>query len=519
MTAEHRDFDPLRPYVTNLDQDVYCIRGLPPEVAAVLFAYVSRSPNSFRDNLRALIEAGDLQGLTGRVESAGDEASFAGAKRRAERFHKKWVVGYGHASVAEHATLRFALESVSIIASKVLEDNRLGSYTEKSTRYQRFSPDDFIVPPDLAGSSAGRLLEETCRMLLARYDAFQGPLERHVASLWPRVPSVSEGAWRRAVAARVFDVSRYLMPAATRTALGVTMNARVATHAINKLLSHPLAECRALGASMLAEGRKICPTLLRHAGPKAFLSHSAGACAEFGVSLPPAGAGARENSVKLTAFDADGPERVIKALLFELGGPDAATLDDYVRNLDGATRVRIIEAALAKRDSHDWPPRAFEMARYVMEVTIDYGAFRDIQRHRMATQLSPPLDVSLGYETPPELRGAGLEEEYHDTMRQAATAWGKLAEVSPLVAQYVVPLAYRKRVLFDWNLREIEHFVKLRSGREGHRSYRHIAWEVADRVAEVHPELGRILTVDRQEYSLERLLAEERAARRRAAAE
>lgn len=516
MPAPSEDFfAAVAPYVTNLDRDVYCVHGLPPEVTAVLFAYVSRSPLSFRENLARLLVGGQLEGIqpasVGTAEPASDE-EFERAARRARAFHSKWVVGYGHASVAEHADLKFAIDALSILACKELEDNRLAGYTEKSTRYQVFDTDAFVRPPEFDSGSARALVDGLAQRLFRLYDELQTPLESWVAERYPQAEDVSTGAWKRAVNAKVCDIIRYILPAGTRTAVGVSMNARAASHAISKLLSSPLGECRALGEQMLAEGRKLCPTLLRYAGENTYLRDTPARLRELAERLVAASGDATEDGpVRLLHHDRDGEARVLAALLYGGTRCDAAALEARVGALSDADKDDIVAASLEGRGTHDWPPRALEATAYTMEITCDYGAFRDIQRHRMATQLHPLLDISLGYETPPELEEAGVEGAFHAAMEAAETAWRELAEVSPQAAQYVVPLAYRRRTYFTWNLREIEHFVRLRSSRQGHRSYRDVAIAVADAVAAVHPRLAGFLTVDRAEYDLERLAAEERA--------
>lgn len=508
----------LAPYVTNLDDDVYCIRNLPPEVTAVLFAYVSRSPLTFRENLATLLAGGDLAGMAdprAPVEPS-EEPAFEHAARRARRFHEKWVVGYGHASVAEHADLKFALDAVSILACKALEDNRLAAYTEKSTRYQVFESSALVRPAELAGTPAGARLEAAWTRLLATYVTLQDPVRRHLERTVPRPPEASDAAWARALHAEVCDVVRYLLPAGTRTAVGVSMNARTAAHAITKLLSHPLAECRALGARMLVEGRTICPTLLRHAARSEYRAAAPVALRALAASLfappPTAPVGPR---VRLVAFDPDGEERVLAAALYDVADRDHATVTERVLALAPAEREAVLAACTGGRAPYEAPARALEATSYTMEICCDYGAFRDIQRHRMATQLHPRLDVSLGYETPPELEEAGLAAPFHEAMATAAEAFAAIAGEHPDAAQYVVPLAFRRRTLFTWNLREIEHFVRLRSGRAGHRSYRTVAMDVADAVASVHPRLARLLTVDRSGRDLARLAAEEKAEARR----
>ena len=99
----------------------------------------------------------------------------------------------------------------------------------------------------------------------------------------------------------------------------------------------------------------------------------------------------------------------------------------------------------------------------------------------------------------------GLGDAFQTCMQRAADAYNHLAEEYPLEAQYVLPLAYRMRVLFTWNLRELCHFIQLRSAKQGHFSYRRIAQQVYAEIERVHPALARYIRVDQADYQLGRL--------------
>src|SRR3954471_22977610 len=139
----------VAPYVSSLTDDVFALSGLPEEVIAVLFAYYSRSRDDLRTNLARLLADQEL-GVGG--DAARPALALATEKARA--FHEKWVVGYGHASVAEHAVVHLAIENVSIVVSKHIEDLRLASYTEKSTRYVLWDEDSFHRLPELGDKAA-----------------------------------------------------------------------------------------------------------------------------------------------------------------------------------------------------------------------------------------------------------------------------------------------------------------------------------------------------------------------------
>lgn len=492
-------------FVTNLDSNIYCIQSLPPEVTAVLFAYVSRSPASFRENLLKLLKSKDLE--VADLPPVG--GGFDKAEEKARKFHEKWVVGYGHASVAEHADIKYAIEDVSILASKVIEDNRLAAYTEKSSRYQVFSVDRFYVPEALQGDEEYHgFLRKLNQAYLDMTEVAQAKLKER----YPQEEGVSKRVYENTLRAKALDVTRYLLPAASFTAIGMSANARVAAHAINKLLSHPLPEMHAIGEQMLAEGKKVCPALLKYVGPQEHLRRSLGGFARelreqlaIGQSLP-----ADTTPLRLECLTPEPEATLVASLAYEATGtPFAAALKKAI-TLSPAERREVIDQAVAGMGDFDWPSRAFERVVFRTEMVVDYGAYRDIQRHRMATQHAQPLGVGLGYDTPADLEWMGLADEYTGLMDEAATVYAGIAEQHPEAAAYVVPFAYRIRVLFDWNLREVAHFVKLRSGREGHISYRIAAQRVWQAMESQYPAFADLLRVDRNEYDLERLESEQR---------
>ena len=192
----------IAPYVTNLDRPVFALRNLPEEVVAVLFAYYSRSSESLRDNLARLVSEGDLDLLGAPPES---DERLAAARERARTFHEKWVVGYGHASVAEHAVVHLAIEDVSIVAAKAIEDNRLASYTEKSTRYVPFSAETFVREPSICAGDCAALYEDTCRHLLGVYARLLPRLEAQIQHQFPLPAEWNERRWQSVCRARACD--------------------------------------------------------------------------------------------------------------------------------------------------------------------------------------------------------------------------------------------------------------------------------------------------------------------------
>ena len=527
-------------FFTNSDRSVYALKNLPEEVVAYLFARYSRSRLSLREDLRNMIEAEDMGALIGTGAPDDPGAAFTQIQDRARAFAERYVLGYGHASVAEHGCVHLALEDVSIIASKLIEDARLASFTEKSTRYVAFDPSKVYYPS--AVMSDPRLADDYRQTIHALLDAYVGWNEDFVAQIKARTPrgeKQTERAYEAASRATTFDLLRYLLPAATHTNVGLTLNARTLEHLITKLLSQPLEEGRELGRRIKEEAQHIVPTLLKYADHNAYRAETGAAIEELAREVlceaPPApnsggaGLGAGEEGaasgaptrpsppappelgaggaspVTLLFSDPDADERLVAAVLYGASSLSMDALLARVKAMDPAAKERVVDEYLKRRGPHDAPGRALERLTCTVEMTLDYGAYRDIQRHRMATQTTQALTPALGYEMPPEIETFGYRGKYEELMARAARTHARLSDAGLThEAAYALPLATRIRVLFTWNLREVTHFVELRSARQGHPSYRKIAQEVYYAVAAAHPLIARYMRPNLKTYALTR---------------
>ena len=495
----------LAPYVTNLERPVFALRHLPEEVVAVLFAYYSRSRESLRRNLLHLITAGDLDLLGPPAAPSTTVPAVAQAQEKARQFHEKWVVGDGHASVAEHAVAHLAIEDVSIVASKIIEDMRLASYTEKSTRYVPFDAMRYHPLPALQHTAAGTVYHHTVQALFTTYTTLLPQVIAAVQHDWPRLPQQSERGYDAACRAKALDLLRYFLPASTLTNLGLTINGRALEHLLTKMLSHPLSEVQHLGAMMKEEARQIIPTLLKYAEPNPYLVETDDAIHTLAKDLLEPEAPQTQDAVRLVQAPADAEETLVAAILYSYSHHPWPQLRARVRQLSDDCKARVIDEYLCRRGPHDQPLRALEHLTYTFEILVDFGAYRDIQRHRMTTQTRQLPSPHHGYSRPEEFARYGMQEAFDICMAQAATAYDRIAQVEPHLAPYVLPLAYRCRLLITWNLREIHHFVQLRSAKQGHASYRRIAQDVYRTIARQHPLLARYICVDLTDYALARL--------------
>ena len=458
------------------EREIYLLspRALSPETIAVAFAKTSRSPESFRDIAAEL----------------SDESSA--------KFHEKWVVGYGHASVAEHAVLHIAFENVSRIAIESIEGNRLASYTEKSTRYQRWGLDDFTIPPELIGHPLHNEYVDTIRLLFKTYAESLTPMQSLIFERFPRRENEKDEAWDRRVRSKYVDVSRFILPAAALANVGMTANARVIENTVRKMLSHELAEVREIGERMKEVSKAETPTLVKYADAVPYLVETIKDIESRGGVFPP-NAGrqdatpAKNDWCTLIDYDKDGENKVLAAALYRFGEMAFSDALSHVNSLDEEEKTKLAEALLGKLGRYDVPLRELEYSTYTFDLVMDQGAYAEFKRHRMMTQTPQRLTTRLGYATPLLMTEAGFGSQYEAAMEAASAMYEKLYEFNPAVAQYVVPNGYNRRVLAEFNLREAFAFCQLRSAANAHFSIRRVAQKMYEDMARVHPLLTKYM--------------------------
>ncbi len=501
-TLSPADTQRIAPYVSNLDRNVFALAGLPEEVIAVLFAYYSRSSEDLRSNLAKLLQEDEHEG-------GAPASNFRFASDKAKAFHEKWVVGYGHASVAEHAVVHLAIENVSILATKAIEDMRLGSYTEKSTRYVAFNDASFEPLPSLPEPLRARY-DEACRSLFRAYTALIPRVEEKIRAALPRGENQGERAYDSSIRAKTFDLLRGLLPASTRTNLGVTTNARSLELLLSKLLASPLPEVVTLAEAMHREALAVAPTLVKYVTKNAYRVAMRETVAPLtALALPPAGhvTTAPRSGVDLLEYDGNGLERVLTALAMEASEMTMSCeqLAGAVAGVSHDEKLELFRASLTERGPFDAVPRAFEAAHVSFELVLDYGAWRDMQRHRLVSPFVQRLGCDLGYVVPQELVDFGLADEFSAAIEAVIPVWRAIVDECPWQAQYVVPLACRMRTAWYMNLREWYHVVELRSSKAGHASYRYIAQEMYRTLVIAWPWLDGTARVDQKTYPFGRV--------------
>jgi thymidylate synthase ThyX len=458
-----------------LKRQVYLLspKEFSPETIAVTFAKTSRSPESFRKIASEL----------------NDETSA--------KFHERWVVGYGHASVAEHAVLHIAIENVSRLAVECIESNRLASYTEKSTRYQRWSTDCFYVPSELDDHPMREMFIRTCKSLFETYTQSLETVRTIIEGQNPRRVNETNESYARRIRSQYVDSCRFLLPAASLANLGVTANARVLEHAISKLLSHPLEEVRQIGEEVKGTALAEIPTLVKYAASLPYLTDPSAAIIEWthandrkiNINQPKE----ISNWCKLIDYDPEGETKILSALLFRFGEMSYVSAFEKTHSFSQSERAEMARSLLGNMGEHDKPLRELEHTTYTFDLLLDQGGYAEFKRHRMMTQTPQALTTRLGYVLPRQIVKAGFEVQYRSAMEAAAVSYEELADWNPHVASYIVPNGFNRRVLFTMNLREAFAFCQLRSAANAHFSMRRVAQRVAEEIRRVHPLLAKYM--------------------------
>ena len=450
------------------EREIYLLspRSLSPETIAVAFAKTSRSPESFRAIAAQL----------------SDEKSA--------QFHEKWVVGYGHASVAEHAVLHIAFENVSRLAIESIEGNRLASYTEKSTRYQRWGLDDFTIPPELERHPLCGEYVDTIRFLFKTYADSLDPVRNLIFERFPRRENEKEEAWDRRIRSKYVDVCRFLLPAASLANVGMTANARVLENMIRKMLSHELAEVRQIGQKVKEVALGETPTLVKYAEAVPYLVET---IKELDNRKWEIGNDNSGDWCCLIDYDQDGEKKVLASALYRFGEMSYADALGFVASLDEEKKAALANSLLDRLGKYDIPLRELEYCTYTFDLVMDQGAYAEFKRHRMMTQTPQKLTTRLGYTTPRLITEAGFRSQYEAAMKSAAKMYEKLHDLNPNIAQYVVPNGFNRRILAQFNLREAYAFCQLRSAANAHFSIRRVAQRLYEEMLRVHPLLTKYM--------------------------
>ena len=528
LTSATDEFTPderqaLTPYFTNLEGPVFALTNLPEVVKGALFARYSRSAKSVRRLF--------LDEFLGSLPVRVTPESSVGVER-ASKLYERVLSEYGDDSVAQLGGAHIACEGVSNVLTKVLERGRLMAYLEQSTRYVPYTARPagrwkYDVPSEL---EAGSLRDRYVRCLDVAFDTYARwlePMQAYYRTRYPKTPGDTDAVYRTAIRAKALDTLRGLLPAATRSNVGIYGSGQAFEALLLKMRSHPLAEARDCADRMLVELRTVIPAFLarvdrpdRGGRWSKYLAERKADTDTVAKQLLGRVEAEGRPDVVLTDYDPDGEIKVAAAALYASSQLPEDQLLALARRMTAEERATVLHAYVGDRSNRRHRPgRAFERTAYSFDILADYGAFRDLQRHRLLTIEWQELTPYHGYTEPVAIEEAGAQDDWRRVMEDCADLYEALrSNVSSLVAQYAVPMAHRVRFYMHMNAREAMHIIELRSAPQGHPAYRRICQTLHRLIAEQagHRAIADAMTfVDHSEVDLERLQAERATEQRR----
>ncbi|KRO42668.1 MAG: FAD-dependent thymidylate synthase [Ilumatobacteraceae bacterium] len=514
----------LRRYFTNLDLPVFALVNLPETVKGALFARYSRTAKS----LRRLF----LDEFVSDLDLTGDESVDATVGvSRAEELYERIFVEYGDDSVAQLGGVHLACEQASNLLTKILEWGRLMAYLEQSTRYVAYDARlagryRYYRDPAVLGSPFGTRYVGDMDRMFDTYSELVEMVTTHVRATVPRGDKDSDFIYRQATRAKALDAVRGILPAASLSNVGIYGTGQGYEALLLRMRANPLPEAQAYADMMLTELRKVIPTFLRRVDmPERgvawsnYLADNANNTAElvdeyFGIIEPQ-----DAPEVTLVDFDPDGEDKLLAAICYSSSDLPETQLLERVRKLSQDQRVALIRAYVGERSNRRHKPgRAFERLSYRFDVLGDYGAFRDMQRHRLLTIEWQRLTPHLGYARPELIDEAGGTAIFDDAMERSQALYDLLRPEFPEQAAYGVAMAHRMRYMMHFNAREAMHMLELRSAPQGHPAYRRVALEMHRLIATQaghHAVAGAMSHMTTEAPLLERLESERRSEQRR----
>jgi thymidylate synthase ThyX len=459
-----------------LTKRVITVAPMPPEKSAYALARYSRSADSIRQSIDWV------------------------RSHNTQSFLESYYFQYGHQSIADLGHTVLCFEGVSELAASEIEDETLWDGQAKSSRYQDFSKSGFITPPEFGPEDAARY-QAAARNLLAAYASIHTRVNDFLTEKLPRPGSMRPETYERNIAARAFDVARYLLFWGVPTNVGQVTSIRTLEKQIKRLRVSEFAEVRELGAEVAeacaappeciwndGNTEPLAPTLARHAEPDEYLQRShedLKAWVAQNLAIPPH----RPPMVDLVK-PTDALTEIAATLLYPVCEHSFRAIHETVAGWSDARKSEVVDLAMRSRGKRDDLTRGFRGGQYCFDMLIDIGAYRDLHRHRRCHQYRQAYTGTHGYEAPELLEKAGVEPEYEAAIRAALAVMQELPDPA---RQYLMPFGARARFLFKMDFAEVEYISRVRSGVKGHFSYREIAWQMKQRIEQTEPALARLI--------------------------
>ena len=514
------------------------------------------------DNVFAIIsprqvDRGALMSRYSRTDKSMREIfldEFLKNKNRGEEFYNRVLLEYGDDSVAELGEAQIAIEGLSNIAVKKIEDRRIGlSYLEKSSRYVVWNKKEngkyrFYRDPEIMKSRFADMYEDSCNFSFDIYSKNIEPMVNYVREKYPiEKYSFKDSAdrkekifsklknesdiksanmiYRGSTKAKALDILRGLLPASTLTNVGITGNGRAFEYLLTVLGSSDLKEEQDLASKIKKELDTTIKSFVRRADDKygkAFqrylkdVKNKSRAVTRKEIKSNPI----KGSVTKLVDYESEkiAMDKIIASIMYEQSPSTSyQNISQQVKKISKENKIKIFSGFIKiRKNRRHRPSRAFENTYYTFDLCNNFGMFRDLHRHRTLTLERQLLTTDHGYNIPNEIKILGIERDFKDCMNKTKETFEKIRKKYPEQGQYVVNFGYNYPYFMKFNLREACHLIELRTVPQGHIDYRRVAQQMFKQINKVHPNLSKIMKyVDMKEYDLERFESEKRTEEKR----
>ncbi|RMW34982.1 MAG: thymidylate synthase [Candidatus Nitrosomarinus sp.] len=479
---------------------------------------------------------------------------FLKNKNRGEEFYDRVLLEYGDDSVAELGEAQIAIEGLSNIAVKKIEDRRIGlSYLEKSSRYVTWNKKEngkyrFYRDEKIMNSKFANEYEDSCNLSFETYSKNIEPMIEYIREKYPIEKYTfkdstdkkeklfsklkNEGdiksanmIYKGSTKAKALDILRGLLPSATLTNVGITGNGRAFEYLLTILGSSELDEEQKLASKIKKELDTTIKSFVRRADDKygkAFQKYLKDVKKKSkSITLKQIKSNPKIGTItKIVDYETEKSalDNIITAIMYEQSPSTSyQNILQQVKKMTMTKKIQIInEFAKIRTNRRHRPSRAFENTYYTFDLCNNFGMFRDFHRHRALTLERQLLTTDHGYVLPNEIKILGLEKDFKECMNNTKSTFEKIRKKFPEQSQYVVNFAYNYPYFMKLNLREACHLIELRTIPQGHIDYRRVAQSMFNQINKVHPNLSKIMKfVDLKEYDLERFESEKRTEEKR----
>jgi len=490
--------------------------------------------NIFLINLENQLDRGALLSRYSRTASLDIRdlysKEFENNESRGRDFYRRVFLEYGDESVAELVNIQLSIQNVSNITAKLIEESRIGlSYLEKSSRYVRYDKkykDNFLYMNSESLGMKGKFASDYdnyCNRLFLFYEQNYDYTVKLLREKYPEDSyastnsdkEISRKSYDSAIRARALDDLRFVLPASTLTNMGISGNARAFINLIQKMNASGNEEAKKIAKALYEElepeyGEIIKSAISKHGTDQTNYRISISEISKLQAMLPSGQAG----SSLIPDLNEEQAINLLLTNFFYSNDSSYAEIEKYVKTLDSNEKAKVIQKIMnARKNRRDKLPRAFESIRYTVEANLNFGAFRDLQRHRMFTILRKHLTPDFGYDIPSVISSDDAKKREFVSLMEEAKLLFKNITLSndKIMAQYAIPFAYRHPVIIHGNFREFAYFIELRSTPQAHYDLRNFSIQLYNEIVKVHPGLSQLIKFcDTGDYPLGRYSQEYR---------